>query len=71
MLRNEFFFKNLIVLTTESLLEFFIGGYATLKAPIFSKFGEILSVFLAFFVYLKVLIVLPLLIIGVALVKKD
>ena len=70
-LKKDLFFKSLILLTTESLLELFMGGYVTLKAPIFTKFGEILSSTLAIFVYIKIFIVLPSLIIIFALIKKN
>ena len=42
-LKKDLFFKTMILFATESLLDLFMGGYVTLKAPIFQKFGEILS----------------------------
>ena len=41
--KENLFFKDLIALFIASLTQIFIGCYVTIKAPIFTKFGEILS----------------------------
>ena len=57
--RKNLFFNEIIALSISSLPEFFIGIYLTIKAPIFTKFGEILSQLLAYFMFLWAFIVLP------------
>ena len=58
--RKNLFFNEIIALCIGSLPEFFIGIYLTIKAPIFTKFGEILSQLLAYFMFFWTVIVLPL-----------
>jgi hypothetical protein len=68
---KNLFFNEIIALCIGSLLEFFIGVYVTIKAPIFTKFGESLSQIIAYFMLVCIFIVLPLFIIISACLNKE
>ncbi len=68
---KNLFFNEIIALCIGSLPEFFIGVYVTIKAPIFTKFGEILSQILAYFMSVCIFIVLPVFIIISVCLRKE
>ncbi len=68
---KNLFFNEIIALCIGSLPEFFIGVYVTIKAPNFTKFGEILSQIIAYFMFFCIFLVLLLLIIISVCLKKE